>query len=65
MENIKGRIRVTLANSLHNAALTLDFRLAEAEEFTKMLSKREVFDEIRKANPAIEKLRSLLDLEMA
>ena len=65
VENIKGRIRVTLANSLHNAALTLDFRLAEAEEFTKMLSKREVFDEIRKANPAIEKLRSLLDLEMA
>lgn len=65
VEQIKGRIKVTLANNLNNAALTLDFRLAKGEEFTKLLSKREVFDEIRKENPAIEKLRSLLNLDLA
>ena len=65
VEKIKGRIRVTLANELHNAALTLNFRLAEGEEIKKILNKREVFEEIRIQNPAIEKLRSLLDLELA
>ncbi|MBO1363493.1 DNA polymerase III subunit gamma/tau [Prevotella sp. A2931] len=65
VEKIKGRIRVTLANALHNAALTLDFRLAQGEEIKKILSKREVFEEIRTQNPAIERLRSLLDLELA
>ena len=65
VEKIKGRIRVTLANGLHNAALTLNFRLAEGEEIKKILNKREVFEEIRIQNPAIEKLRSLLDLELA
>ena len=56
---------MTLANALHNAALTLDFRLAQGEEIKKILSKREVFEEIRTQNPAIERLRSLLDLELA
>ena len=65
VEKIKGRIRVTLANELHNAALTLNFRLAEGEEIKKILNKREVFEEIRIQNPAIEKLCSLLDLELA
>ena len=65
VEKIKGRIRVTLANGLHNAALTLNFRLAEGEEIKKILNKREVFEEIRIQNPEIEKLRSLLDLELA
>ena len=38
--------------------------LAEATELTKVLNKREMFDEMRQKNPALEKLRSLLDLEL-
>ncbi|MBR5655918.1 MAG: DNA polymerase III subunit gamma/tau [Prevotella sp.] len=64
MSGIKGRIRATLAKELHNGNITLDFRLAEIEEVGKILTRREIFDEVRKENPAIEKLRSLLDLNL-
>jgi DNA polymerase-3 subunit gamma/tau len=39
--------------------------LAKAEEARKILTKREIFDEMREKNPAIEKLRKLMNLELA
>ena len=61
---IKGRIRATLAKDLHNGQIKISLRKAEAEEVKPVLSKREIFDEIRKSNPAIEKLRTTLDLQL-
>jgi len=61
---IRSRIRATLAHYLHNGNIEFTIRLAKADEVTKILTKRELFDEMRKKNPAIERLRQLLDLEM-
>ena len=64
LQGIKSRIKATLARDLHNGNLQVEIRLAEGKEFKKALTKREVFDEIRKHNPAIEKLRMLMELEL-
>lgn len=64
IEAIKGRIRTTMANELHNADIQFSLRLAEKEELTPILSKRELFDQMRRNNPAIEKLRVALGLEL-
>ena len=61
---IRSRIRATLAHYLHNGNIDFTIRLAKADEVTKILTKRELFDEMRKKNPAIERLRQLLDLEI-
>ena len=65
MNGIRGRIRSTLANDLHNNELTLTLRLSKSEDVARVLSKKELFEAISKKNPAIEKLRGLLDLEFA
>ena len=65
MQAIKGSIQNTLKLYLHNVGITLEMRLAEHQEQVKVLTRREQFDEMSKQNPAIEKLRSLLDLELA
>ena len=65
LNDIKGRIKVTLCNTLHNKNLSLTLRLAEAEEIKPILSRKELFDLIRKDNPAIEKLRLELDLHLS
>ncbi len=65
VSDIKSRIKATLARDLHNGNIELTLRLAEAGEIKKILTKREIFDEIRKENPAIEKLRQVLDLELS
>jgi DNA polymerase-3 subunit gamma/tau len=62
---IRSRIRATLAHYLHNGNIEFTIRLAKADEVTKIQTKRELFDEMRQKNPAIERLRQLLDLEMA
>ncbi len=62
---IRGRIRATMAKALHNKDIQFTLRLAKAEETKKILSKRELFENLRKENPAIEKLRDLLDLELS
>ena len=48
INDIKGRIRVTLAKALHNGSVNLTLRLAEAEEISRKLTKKEVFDELMK-----------------
>ena len=65
MEGIKARILATLAKKLHNANIHFSLRLAEANEIKKVLNKRELFDQMRKENPAVEALRKGLELELA
>lgn len=65
MAAIKGRIRASLADGLHNGELEIDLQLARMEEIKPIPTKREVFEDMTKKNPAIEKLRGLLDLELA
>lgn len=48
INEIKGRIRVTLAKALHNGSVNLTLRLAKAEEISRKLTKKEVFDELMK-----------------
>ena len=64
MSTIKKRICATLAKELHNGNITLQLRLAKSNEVSKILSRREVFEKLLKENPAVEQLRSVLDLEL-
>ena len=63
LSSIKGRIRSTLVKALHNEDITFSLRLAEGTEVTKVLTRREQFEEMEKKNPAISKLRQTFDLE--
>ena len=65
MSVIKGSIVNTLKLYLQNNAITLDMRLAERQEQVKILTRREQFEEMSKQNHAIDRLRDLLDLELA
>lgn len=65
MVSIKGNILNTLKLYLQNDAITLDLRLNESQEQVKILTRREQFEQMTEQNPAIEKLRTLLDLELA
>lgn len=46
VNEIKGRIRVTLAKALHNGNVNLTLRLAEASEISRRKTKKEAFDEL-------------------
>lgn len=65
MQTIKGSIVNTLRLYLHNSDITLNMRLAERHEQAKILTRREQFEEMSRQNPSVEKLRALLDLELA
>ena len=65
IQSIKGRILQTFKIGLGNQSVTIDYRLAEANEVTKILSKRELLDNLMKENPAIAKLTQDLKLVMA
>jgi DNA polymerase-3 subunit gamma/tau len=65
LEQIKGSILSTLKLYLHNKSITLSLRLAEQEELTPILSRREQYELMEKENPSIAKLRELLNLELA
>ena len=65
MREIEKRISITLARDLHNTSINLSLRLAEANEVTRILTKRELFDKMREKNPAIERLSNMFNLEMA
>ena len=64
IENIKGRIRATLAAKLRNDGVEVAVRLAEKAEVRKLLTKRELFEEMKKANPEIARLADILKLEL-
>ena len=59
-ENILAEMRTLLKN----AQLNINLRLAEAEEVTKIYSKREIFEMLKKENPQFSKLCQSLKLEL-
>ena len=65
MEQIKGSIVNTLKRDLHNPFITLTIRVTEHQQGTKTLTRRELFESMAKENPSVEKLRELLDLDLA
>ena len=65
MEEIKGSIVKTLKIYLHNQSITLSMRIAEHKETEVILSRREQYELMEKENPSIQKLRDLLNLELA
>ena len=65
ISKIKGKIRLTLVRNLHNDDIQLNIRLAEGGEVRKVLTKRELFEEMKQKNPSIEKLCELLSLELS
>lgn len=65
MQIIRGSIVNTMKLYLHNNAITLTMRLAERQERARTLTRREQYEEMSKSNPSLEKLRALLDLELA
>ena len=65
MEQIKGSIVNTLKLYLHHAGIRFSMRIAEHKEQERMLTRREQYEHMEKENPAIGKLRELLDLELA
>ena len=64
MQNIKNRIRNTLIQGLQNHNITITYRLSHKEEVKKILNKREVLENMRKANPALDKLCNTFKLVM-
>ena len=65
INEIKGSIRATMRKTLGNADIDLTLRLADPGDMRRVFTKRELFDELRQRNPAIEKLREHLGLELA
>mgnify|MGYP002521841861 CR=1 FL=1 len=65
VNEIKNKIAATLKIYLHNSFIELSVRLAEQKEQVKILTRREQFEEMSKKNPALEKLRQLMELELA
>ena len=65
IENIQGSIVNTLKKYLRNNAITLTVTVAEHEEQTRVLTRREQFEEMTRQNPAIEKLQKTFELELA
>ena len=62
---LKGRIRVTLAQNLHNADIQINIRLAEQKDIKPKLTRRELFEKMKKENPAIARLSNLFNLDIA
>ncbi len=65
ISSIKNNIRATMRVRLHNSLIEFAPRLAKQNENERALTKLEVFDAMRKRNPAIEKLRVGLKLELS
>ena len=65
MQQIQKSILNTLKLYLSNTSSTLELVLTKHEEAVRILSRREQFEEMSKENPAVEKLREIMDLELA
>lgn len=65
VNDILGKIRATLRQLLVNDQINITLRLAETHEMKKVLNRKEQLEEMRKDNPAIEKLCATLGLELA
>ena len=65
MEQIKGSILSTLKLHLHNDDITLTLSVPPPGVREKVLTRREQYEVMARQNPSVEKLRALLDLELA
>ncbi len=65
VKKIKNRIRSTIVQGLHNSTIDITYRIAAQSEITKIRSKKEIFDDLRKNNPALDKLIQDFKLVMA
>lgn len=64
LQEIKGKMQATLRILLKNNTLTLFLRLANAQEVTKIYSKREILEMLKTENPQISKLCEMLKLDL-
>ncbi len=64
VRSIIGRIRVTLAQKLHNGKLDITLRLAEATDLKPMLTKPEMFKKICDESPSLRYLVKELGLTL-
>ena len=62
---IRGRIRATMAQLLHNGHVDITLRLAAPSEIKPILSKREIFEMLTKNNKGVRRLVDELGLEFA
>ena len=65
MEAIRKSILKTLQLHLHNQQITFTILVSNQKEQTRILSRREQFEEMSKINPAVAKLQQEFDLELA
>ena len=65
MDSIYKNILKTLRIYLHNNQITLNILISDKPAQTKILTRREQFEEMSKKNPAVESLRQAFDLELA
>ena len=65
MDAIYKSILKTLKVYLHNSQITLSILVSDKPAQTKILTRREQFEEMSKKNPAVEALRQAFDLELA
>lgn len=65
VESIRGSIVKTLCMYLHNSNITLTLRVAEREKQGPILTRRQQYEEMEKAQPILAKLKELFDLELA
>ena len=61
---IKGRIRASLAAGLHNGSITVSLRLAKQEEIKPVLTKKQIFDKMKKDYKPFALLVDGLGLEL-
>lgn len=64
VRSLENRILTTLRKTLHNEEITMVFRQAKPSEIKKILTKGEIFTELKKSNPALVLLCKRMDLEL-
>ncbi len=64
LQEDKENILAEMRTLLKNAQLNINLRLAEAQEVTKIYSKREIFEMLKKENPQFSKLCQSLKLQL-
>ena len=64
MQTIRGRIRATMAQRLHNGQIDVMLRLAKAEELKPILTPRQELEKMQQQNPSIAKLIEQLGLQL-
>ena len=62
---VRNRIRVTMAQELHNGNIGFNVRLAKQEEIKPQLSRRELFNKLQQENPVIRKLTKAFELDLS